>query len=345
MESWTFDSKAKMGSLDWESKSPFIFENNMVFSNNAMCVENQGFGEICFPQIVGNSLSSPIMGATHNKFLEEHESSSELLSSVVESNQLLDLTTHVASKQKRTMVFNSLSPLCKVHGCNKSLVSCKDYHKRHKVCELHSKTAKVIVHGVEQRFCQQCSRFHLLKEFDDGKRSCRKRLADHNERRRKPHSSRHGRLLPPYHPTGTKVKGSTKTRARSSIIDIDQYPSLYVDNNEYIQASNSHLFPFLNKDQSGGEEDFITMDSTCALSPLSSQSHGSSSFHLSRNPTSWTHALNQNTHLASGVLNNMNPLMVGSEYVNSQNRLWCDEVSTVDLLHLSSQLERVELHK
>ena len=30
------------------------------------------------------------------------------------------------------------------------------------------------------------SRFHLLGEFDDGKRSCRKRLADHNRRRRKP---------------------------------------------------------------------------------------------------------------------------------------------------------------
>lgn len=29
-------------------------------------------------------------------------------------------------------------------------------------------------------------RFHLLVEFDDGKRSCRKRLAGHNERRRKP---------------------------------------------------------------------------------------------------------------------------------------------------------------
>lgn len=59
-------------------------------------------------------------------------------------------------------------------------------------------------------------------------------------------------------PTGTKVKGSTKTRARSSIIDIDQYPSLYVDNNEYIQASNSHLFPFLNKDQSGEEQGWTT---------------------------------------------------------------------------------------
>lgn len=30
------------------------------------------------------------------------------------------------------------------------------------------------------------SRFHHLGEFDEGKRSCRKRLADHNRRRRKP---------------------------------------------------------------------------------------------------------------------------------------------------------------
>lgn len=59
-------------------------------------------------------------------------------------------------------------------------------HKRHKVCKVHSKTAVVIVNGIEQRFRRQCSRFHLLCEVDDGKRSCRKRLAGHNERRRKP---------------------------------------------------------------------------------------------------------------------------------------------------------------
>lgn len=28
-------------------------------------------------------------------------------------------------------------------------------------------------------------RFHILKEFDEGKRSCRRRLAGHNKRRRK----------------------------------------------------------------------------------------------------------------------------------------------------------------
>ena len=33
-------------------------------------------------------------------------------------------------------------------------------------------------------------RFHLLSEFDNGKRSCRKRLADHNRRRRKSNNQR-----------------------------------------------------------------------------------------------------------------------------------------------------------
>lgn len=32
------------------------------------------------------------------------------------------------------------------------------------------------------------NRFHALQEFDEGKRSCRRRLAGHNKRRRKTHS-------------------------------------------------------------------------------------------------------------------------------------------------------------
>ncbi|KAF9600633.1 hypothetical protein IFM89_011216 [Coptis chinensis] len=76
-------------------------------------------------------------------------------------------------------------PRCQVEGCNVPLVAAKDYHRRHKVCEMHSKAPKVVVLGIEQRFCQQCSRFHVVSEFDDSKRSCRRRLAGHNERRRK----------------------------------------------------------------------------------------------------------------------------------------------------------------
>ncbi|KAL7582807.1 hypothetical protein Lser_V15G42492 [Lactuca serriola] len=85
-------------------------------------------------------------------------------------------------------------PRCQVEGCNLDLSDAKSYYSRHKVCGAHSKTAKVIVNGLEQRFCQQCSRFHQLPEFDQGKRSCRRRLAGHNERRRKPSllSTRYG---------------------------------------------------------------------------------------------------------------------------------------------------------
>lgn len=90
------------------------------------------------------------------------------------------------SKRARLMALNPRPPCCQVLGCNEDLSSCKGYYKRHKVCDVHTKTAIVIVDGMEQRFCQQCSRFHLLNEFDDGKRSCRRRLAAHNKRRRKP---------------------------------------------------------------------------------------------------------------------------------------------------------------
>uniref|UniRef100_A0A1J3F1B3 Squamosa promoter-binding-like protein 1 n=1 Tax=Noccaea caerulescens TaxID=107243 RepID=A0A1J3F1B3_NOCCA len=75
--------------------------------------------------------------------------------------------------------------VCQVENCEADLSKVKDYHRRHKVCELHSKATSAFVGGIMQRFCQQCSRFHVLQEFDEGKRSCRRRLAGHNKRRRK----------------------------------------------------------------------------------------------------------------------------------------------------------------
>jgi len=83
-------------------------------------------------------------------------------------------------------------PRCQAEKCAADLTGAKRYHRRHKVCESHAKASAVVVGGVRQRFCQQCSRFHELSEFDDTKRSCRKRLAGHNERRRKNSSESNG---------------------------------------------------------------------------------------------------------------------------------------------------------
>ncbi|XP_021723074.1 squamosa promoter-binding-like protein 13A [Chenopodium quinoa] len=91
-----------------------------------------------------------------------------------------------SSKRPRTPGTSTQVVSCLVDGCKADLSKCRDYHRRHKVCEMHSKTPRVTIGGNEQRFCQQCSRFHSLGEFDEGKRSCRKRLEGHNRRRRKP---------------------------------------------------------------------------------------------------------------------------------------------------------------
>ncbi|CAL9042115.1 unnamed protein product [Musa banksii] len=90
-------------------------------------------------------------------------------------------------------------PRCQVEGCNVDLTGAKAYYCRHKVCGMHSKAPKVMVAGLEQRFCQQCSRFHQLPEFDQGKRSCRRRLAGHNERRRKPPPGPYARFASSFH--------------------------------------------------------------------------------------------------------------------------------------------------
>ncbi len=52
-------------------------------------------------------------------------------------------------------------PCCQVEGCKTDLTPAKDYHRRHKVCEMHSKAPRCIAGGQEQRFCQQCSRLGL----------------------------------------------------------------------------------------------------------------------------------------------------------------------------------------
>lgn len=53
---------------------------------------------------------------------------------------------------------NMPASCCQVEDCNIDLSSAKNYHRKHRVCESHSKSPKVVVNGVDRRFCQQCSR-------------------------------------------------------------------------------------------------------------------------------------------------------------------------------------------
>lgn len=224
MESWNYGSqgkgflsdemnsstnsplRSKYSLLGWEFKNPCSFGDNMLLSSGGQHVEDQSFGELEFPQMVGKQLpvdsvsdvlNTKIDGARNLNlvlptFHGEEESTSKLSGSIVDSNNrdssLIDLklgrfidqgdahsskyskraaissSTESSTSQKkmRSQGVNVQTAFCQVYGCSKDLSSSKDYHKRHKVCEVHSKTAKVIVNGIEQRFCQQCSRLVIF---------------------------------------------------------------------------------------------------------------------------------------------------------------------------------------
>ncbi|KAK1397717.1 squamosa promoter-binding-like protein 9 [Heracleum sosnowskyi] len=188
-------------------------------------------------------------------------------------------------------------PRCQVEGCKVDLSDAKGYYARHKVCVMHSKSAKVVVSGIEQRFCQQCSRFHHLPEFDQGKRSCRRRLAGHNERRRKPPPG--SVLSTHYRSLSSPLYEKNNSGTGSFVMDFTTYPRATWRDQwtptkpfEQVAANQPHEFgrflPWQNNSEShqegstsnnpspstnisSGEFFNGASDSNCALSLLSSQ--------------------------------------------------------------------------
>ncbi|KAJ1409892.1 SBP domain [Sesbania bispinosa] len=144
------------------------------------------------------------------------------------------------------------------------------------------------------------ARFHQLPEFDQGKRSCRRRLAGHNERRRKPPpssllASRYARLSSPIF--------ENNGRGGGFMMEFAPYPKLTLRNasptprsSEPVpdnhtttltwQANSQTPSDFFLQDSVGGtsflgprhppvESYTEVADSSCALSLLSSQTWGS----------------------------------------------------------------------
>eukprot|EP00898_Chlorokybus_atmophyticus_P008419 jgi/Chlat1/8579/Chrsp82S07966 len=107
----------------------------------------------------------------------------------------LDLEQHSDRGLKRALSGAlTIGPVkCQVEDCTNDLSGVKDYYRRHRVCDRHATEPAVLTNGSMQRFCQQCSRFHALVEFDGDKKSCRLRLKGHNTRRRKVREARSGK--------------------------------------------------------------------------------------------------------------------------------------------------------
>ncbi|XP_057485583.1 squamosa promoter-binding-like protein 6 isoform X1 [Actinidia eriantha] len=413
MESSLADSLGRVGkmSVGWKIKSPYNshnmelgfpemmtksipsnpnldtlsgeIENSISTKLTSMTTSNPTFGELgsglgfSSPSIACDTQKTSLVEMKLGKFDGWKDAKNSRF--LNERSVLTSVGSSLSSKRARTVNLYSQRPFCQVHGCNKDLSSSKDYHKRHKVCDVHSKTARVIVNGIEQRFCQQCSRFHLLAEFDDGKRSCRKRLAGHNERRRKPQldtlSGKPYQKLLQYHEDARFLR--TSLPKRSSFVFSDILPGGFFDpqgnvtnvrgnQSSHIRVKDSpiyrpqfsmptgnHLgihFPSENfpSQQTGYnsastvQESSGVSNSSSALSLLSAQSQDLSS-HLTAIPMGFSPV---------GVSNSM-PVIFGAnggidfEVEASGTRRRSDYVKaklgpTVDLVQLSSYLQRVE---
>ncbi|KAF8096341.1 hypothetical protein N665_0312s0028 [Sinapis alba] len=281
--------------------------------------------------------SSPSCCVVPSSYVEENQSSNlskidfKIRSFMGYGNH--DGTSSLPAKKPRAASC-SQSPLCQVYGCNMDLTFSKDYHKRHRVCEAHSKTSVVIVSGTEQRFCQQCSRFHFLSEFDDGKRSCRRRLAGHNERRRKPSfyflpGKRH-KLLPQESFPGSflyRVMDEHDHRA-SRLVSFKDEPK------QAMEASGVSYVWDLQE---------ALPRSTCALSLLSAQSQQ----HLSETYPNKSFSItqpNHNLNHSAADYHQMQPLGIDPGKKTKSGSSSCNGKgsSTVDLLQLSSHLQRIQ---
>lgn len=87
-------------------------------------------------------------------------------------------------KRARAGVVN-VGVRCQIPGCEADIKELKGYHRRHRVCLRCANASSVMLDGEEKRYCQQCGKFHVLLDFDEGKRSCRRKLEKHNRRRRR----------------------------------------------------------------------------------------------------------------------------------------------------------------
>ncbi|XP_010492921.1 PREDICTED: squamosa promoter-binding-like protein 7 isoform X2 [Camelina sativa] len=102
---------------------------------------------------------------------------------------------------------------CQVPGCEVDISELKGYHRRHRVCLRCANATFVVLDGDNKRYCQQCGKFHVLPDFDEGKRSCRRKLERHNNRRKRKPVDKGG--------VATKQQQVPPSHNDNSVIDVE----------------------------------------------------------------------------------------------------------------------------
>lgn len=164
----------KNKSLDWELND-WRWDSNLFLATPAAAAPSEccsrelsrAQGEIDFGVVVDK----------RRRLSPEEDGSARCSNSAVadgDNNHVVSVQGGRSSEEEeerpRKGASSSTTPSCQVDGCHADLSGARDYHKRHKVCEAHTRTTVVCIKNVEHRFCQQCSRlvtnFVVRLQFD-----------------------------------------------------------------------------------------------------------------------------------------------------------------------------------
>lgn len=120
-----------------------------------MEIKGMGFSSTCSPPPPDSSSAEALLGLKLGKRTYFENSGGGGI-------KTCDMPTPSTTTLKKTKSSGQSGPpiCCQVEGCNIDLSKAKEYHRKHRVCESHSKCPRVIVGGRERRFCQQCSRLN-----------------------------------------------------------------------------------------------------------------------------------------------------------------------------------------
>ncbi|CAN1807206.1 Squamosa promoter-binding protein 1 [Linum perenne] len=95
---------------------------------------------------------------------DDDDDQDELLNEVLGFGGVDDKKTKKGKKSSSSAVGGSsgggavAAVSCQAENCSSDMGGARRYYRRHKVCEVHARAPVVLVAGVHQRFCQQCSR-------------------------------------------------------------------------------------------------------------------------------------------------------------------------------------------
>ncbi|KAJ6904028.1 hypothetical protein NC651_021246 [Populus alba x Populus x berolinensis] len=174
---------------DWSDLLDFAVEDQIPLSFDTLGDLTQTIDNPT-PEIESQQVQLPVPDRVRKR--DPRLTCSNFLAGIVpcacpEVDELLREEEATLPGKKRVRVARAGSSVarCQVPGCETDISELKGYHRRHKVCLRCATATAVVLDEQTKRYCQQCGKFHVLSDFDEGKRSCRRKLERHNNRRRR----------------------------------------------------------------------------------------------------------------------------------------------------------------